>query len=384
MSKIARVNSCISSSYTCRPQIVSGISCATEFCMQIRSLRSLLHRLVSTSDADNDSLALVNSFYGPGATACWYLTCLSCLISWTLHPKKKGSDSITSGFIAVLTFPTVAAAHLVTQVQGYPSESLEDQLSKQIHASISASLIITETYLNLCIILLVPSLLVRSFNRILLLAATGFFCVAAETYLFFAVPSIRNKTRIFNRSFIVNSVPLLTLVLVIVPVLAALLSYFIYLRLLHRGPPPRAEPPPGASSEILGHYRRVNRAYDVRVDLCIARLTLVGLVLLPFSSVCSTLPPATDLFWLVGEARNTVNNFRARVIGEFFPPSNTSIMELDQAVALLAGMTVLGFCLYSVTDERYRRWLEAEAETESLNADARQMTQNPYSEHEWA
>ena len=31
-------------------------------------------------------------------------------------------------------------------------------------------------------------------------------------------------------------------------------------------------------------------------------------------------------------------------------------MDLDQAVALLAGMTVLGFSLYSAADARYKRW----------------------------
>jgi hypothetical protein len=70
-----------------------------------------------------DSLALVSSFYGPGATACWYLTCLSCLISWTIHPKKQKTDSITSDFIAAVTFPTVAAAHLIAQVQNYPDQA---------------------------------------------------------------------------------------------------------------------------------------------------------------------------------------------------------------------------------------------------------------------
>lgn len=35
-------------------------------------------------------------------------------------------------------------------------------------------------------------------------------------------------------------------------------------------------------------------------------------------------------------------------------------MELDQAVALLAGMTVLGFSVYGAADEQYRRWWETE------------------------
>jgi hypothetical protein len=47
-------------------------------------------------------------------------------------------------------------------------------------------------------------------------------------------------------------------------------------------------------------------------------------------------------------------------VHEFFPETDTGIMELDQAVALLAGITVLGFSLYSTADERYKMWWETE------------------------
>jgi hypothetical protein len=47
-------------------------------------------------------------------------------------------------------------------------------------------------------------------------------------------------------------------------------------------------------------------------------------------------------------------------LAEFFPKTDTGIKELDQAVALLAGMTVLGFSLYSAADERYKDWWQEE------------------------
>ena len=40
----------------------------------------------------------------------------------------------------------------------------------------------------------------------------------------------------------------------------------------------------------------------------------------------------------------------------FFPKTEASIMDLDQAVALFVGMTVLGFSLCSAADARYKRW----------------------------
>lgn len=40
-------------------------------------------------------------------------------------PEKRISGSIDSDFIALLTFPTVAAGHLITQVHPYPAHEIE-------------------------------------------------------------------------------------------------------------------------------------------------------------------------------------------------------------------------------------------------------------------
>jgi hypothetical protein len=194
-----------------------------------------------------DSLALVSSFYGPGATACWYLTCLSCLISWTIHPKKQKTDSITSDFIAAVTFPTVAAAHLIAQVQNYPDQaSLGDRILQQDNASLSASLTINKTYLAICTVLLVPTGLRSSVKRICLLAVT-------ETYLFFAVPSARDALGAFPRSFIIGSLehPLLVGALVLVSVLVGILLSFLYLVFDYSRLPPVVRPPPDAEPELI-------------------------------------------------------------------------------------------------------------------------------------
>jgi hypothetical protein len=47
---------------------------------------------------------------------------------------------------------------------------------------------------------------------------------------------------------------------------------------------------------------------------------------------------------------------RRSLVDEFFPRTEASIKDLDQAVALLAGMTVLGFGLYNTADARYKKW----------------------------
>src|SRR5450432_2751668 len=104
---------------------------------------------------DSNRYQLIYSLYGPGTTACWYLTVSSCFISWTLHPKKRVSGSIDDDFIAALAFPAVAAGHLISQVQGYPGPKDEMMTTSdpdllQLIAAIEASLNITETFMAAC------------------------------------------------------------------------------------------------------------------------------------------------------------------------------------------------------------------------------------------
>ena len=303
--------------------------------------------MTSTNSSTPDSLALVNSFYGPGATACWYLTCLSCLVSWSLHPRKRESDSITANFIALVTFPVVAAGHLVAQIHDYPPQSsVGHEVLEQINAAVSASLTIAETYLILCVILLVPNILIRSPKRILLLALTGIFCFATEAYLFFAIPSIRNARGIFHRSFIIDSLPLLIMILSIVVYLTGILFLFIYMVFICQRPPTVAEPVLGTDSEVADTY------YRARAELRMAKVAFLTYLSLPFALVSGGGSFSPIL-------RDTTMQRRS-LVDEFFPETDTGIMELDQAVALLSGMTVLGLSLYSAADQWYRDWWEVE------------------------
>lgn len=76
---------------------------------------------------------LVSSFYGPGATGCWYLTILSCFVSWTFHPRKRASDSIDSDFVAVIVFSVVAAGHSIIQTEHL--QTISDATEKDLGAA---------------------------------------------------------------------------------------------------------------------------------------------------------------------------------------------------------------------------------------------------------
>jgi hypothetical protein len=69
--------------------------------------------------------------------------------------------------------------------------------------------------------------------------------------------------------------------------------------------------------------------------------------------------------------KKTIWTGRRSFIDEFFPRTEASIVDLDQAVALLAGMTVMGFGLYSAADARYKRWWAEEKKRRGRNAISR-------------
>jgi len=71
---------------------------------------------------DPASLSLVSSQYGPGVVACWCLSLLSVLISWTIHRKYRNSDSLDLDLLAAVSYPSVAAADAMSKLIHYPHD----------------------------------------------------------------------------------------------------------------------------------------------------------------------------------------------------------------------------------------------------------------------
>jgi len=67
------------------------------------------------------------------------------------------------------------------------------------------------------------------------------------------------------------------------------------------------------------------------------------------------------LYWRTPESRAatvTATAFTTNLIQSIFPRCNISTSDLDQAVAIFAGGTVLAFSIYSAMNARYKQWKE--------------------------
>ncbi|KAK3380834.1 hypothetical protein B0H63DRAFT_474440 [Podospora didyma] len=79
-------------------------------------------------DQDWDPYTLTSSFYGPGAFLCWYLVSISYTIKWATAWRASNTRPahfpLTSDFIAMLAYPTIAAGDTIIRAttQFPPSE----------------------------------------------------------------------------------------------------------------------------------------------------------------------------------------------------------------------------------------------------------------------
>ncbi len=205
-----------------------------DFNCLVRTLqRTTIISMASASAVEVDRYALVSSFYGPGAVGGWYLTTLACLISFGLHPRKRRADSITVDMIAVLTFPTVAAAHLVSQIRSCPTE-MSSTTWTQKAASMEAALIVIEVYLIIAVVLLMLAVGFRRVKQGCLFAVVSVFCFSAECHLYFSRSVTQAIERSLDRSFQVNFgkilIDVMTLVLCIVFAFFFNILFFISIR----------------------------------------------------------------------------------------------------------------------------------------------------------
>ena len=346
-------------------------------------------------------LALVSSLYGPGTITCWYLTTLSVLVSWTLHPQKRKSGSIDVDLIAVLTLPAVAAGHLISQVRGFlhqdsimwASTSSVDREYLQSVAAIEAPFKVTETFMAISVILFIIAAWMFCIRRAVFVGLIGLLCFTVECYIHFSKFTdlgLRYKPGVsaddypaFSRFFVADFAGLVIAILVILSLcglLSAAIAFYMLLQsktassVPHEDAERGTEENPSARTHLRSRApaaevtRAVETAHETLLrqnseESSLRAITIVTLLFLPIAFVLSALPltwPATNSqdpnSTTTSSPRSSLEDSATRLARDLLPRTACSITDLDQGVATAAGATVLGFSIYSVAKAYYKIW----------------------------
>ena len=368
-------------------------------------------------------LALVSSLYGPGTITCWYLTTLSVLVSWTLHPQKRKSGSIDVDLIAVLTLPAVAAGHLVSQYRGFlqavrgaSSSSVNDGKLLQSIAAIEAPFNVTETFMAVSVILFIVAAWMFCIRRAISVGVIGLLCFTVECCIHFSSYTdldLRYKPGIsadvypaFSRFFVADFAGLVIAILVILSlcgVSSAAIAFYMLLppKTASSGPRQdveggnqaalRSRTPSRSSASAVGATRSVETTHGAQLrrksgESSLRAITMVTTLFLPATFVASVLPltwPSTshqDSASATASTWQTLDESANRLGRNLFPRTACSITDLDQGVAAAAGATVLGFSVYSVAKAYYKIWsIRRTTPTEPTGTELSRIENHPVS-----
>ena len=348
-----------------------------------------------------DQLILVSSLYGPGTMVAWYLTIVSVLLSWTLHPQKRTSGSIDADLIAVLTLPAVSAGHVLSQIRRWPildSDALEDEnvylRSVQTVAAVEASFNVVETSMAIIVILFHVAIRTLCVRRAVAVALVGLLCFAVECYIHFsnfvALTPRREKAEsgdrlpTFTRYFVADFVGLVVAIAVILSGCALMSTLIAYYMLTSSKTSTRHEPEL-AELTSSSTQRSVNQTGEIqrlgtREEHRVHSITLLSVLFLP-AGLSTCIAPAfgvsVDLLKNSSAAPSrwhVIRESATRLAQEFLPRTASSILDLDQTVAVIAGATVLVFEVYSVAAAQYKaRMSRSASSTEEANGELHEL-----------
>ena len=109
--------------------------------------------------------------------------------------------------------------------------------------------------------------------------------------------------------------------------------------------------------EALRIYRQENQ--DPYEDICLRAISKLTHILLPNCLFSVAFPLIHDRLATHSASLSTfIHSSASRLFRDLYPRTNVSVTDLDQAVAILAGATILGFGLYGIANAQYEKWLE--------------------------
>ena len=266
-----------------------------------------------------------------------------------------------SDFIAVLTFPTIAAAHLFSQTYQYKlnAETWNQDKDKggatpKLLAAIEASLNITETSLTVCVLLFLIAVGFRCVKRATYLALVGLFGFSAEVYLHVDCPLPRRNPVYLSRPFLIdfkNLIIAISVLLAILLVITLSLAMVFIVRRRHRFPPRTDDPDHSRVSEVQSDPF-LESLYEVLIRYS-------TFLFMPAAFIASSVPIGLNsLSASRAVGVQSIRTTSSRLLRDLFPRTNVSIKELDQAVAVLAGATILGFSVYGAAEAHYHLYCD--------------------------
>ena len=325
----------------------------------------------TSTTEDAYRLGKVNALYGPGTVGAWYLTVLAVFISWSLHPEKRSSDSISLDFITVLTLPAVACGHLLSLLHeqwswildhsstynGDYHENMTHYWDETRRLAAYAPFTIIRNFQPIgqlsVLALMVASCSRPSLNRVTLLQLVVLFCCIVMSILC-PLFALHKDGSMPDRGLIEipwdDMAPTWSI---------ATLPLIIYGRHLFAIFKPQ---------KLLGKLFSSDgdQYQDVIEFPVLAKILIVGelkIALLLNATACTIAYPFVA-FGIAGGFRNTggrLDPTLARTTGPkalrfLFPRSSSSITDPDQAVALAAGAMVLLYNCIPILSIRYESW----------------------------
>jgi len=268
-----------------------------------------------------DSSPKVSSLYGPGAFAGWLCTTASVFISWTCNRHSEAHDTIGNDLIAALTIPTVATIHHLVELSKSGTENAESTT-----ATLDTTLCVVLWFVSIGQLLSLLATIHGRLKRSVCISIPSVICIAA----LFAQPTQHDPLRK------IPSMWLLCLAVSVLPLLVfgsiTVSAAIRFVKNQSRGAP---------ASPLIETEGRTDLYYEgaVKTAIVLRRLFLAVfyiLTVIAVSAVGDRLPKMED----------GSSNIGSILAEDALPRNGTSITELDQAIAISAGVLTLAISIF--------------------------------------
>ncbi|KAH0557003.1 hypothetical protein GP486_005207 [Trichoglossum hirsutum] len=259
-----------------------------------------------------------SALYGPGVVYGWFFTLLSVLVTWTANRRSRKKDSVTIDLLVALSLPMIASVPLLYRLHRFPG-SIRDLMTGgddpvlRFSATVWAPLTVCTTFLPVSILLLGISTWYDHKKRAFSMLTVGGLCFSTEIALLVGFRDACTSGENCPWLHILNALGLM-IANITLPILSATIFSA-------RNFP--SNPSSSVQGDISSRQLVAGRGRDKTALMfdTMSAVAVTGLYNAPALKFLFSIPKTSSL---------------------------SSIKDLDQAVALVAGMATLTFRIYEV------------------------------------